>query len=188
MTLSALGIFSAAGAGGAVGDYELIETTILGTGAAEIIFSSLATYASTYKHLQIRLVARTNRAAVVDSAVIQFNGDNASNYNRHVLQGDGSSVSSFAETGASGYVGRITGDTATANSFAPAVAEILDAYSSTKNTTVRSLTGYHNSTTPQLYLTSTLWRNTASLTSIRLLPNVGTNFVAGSRFSLYGIR
>jgi hypothetical protein len=37
-------------------------------------------------------------------------------------------------------------------------------------------------------LNSGLWRSTASVTDIQLFPNVGTNWVTGSRFSLYGIK
>jgi hypothetical protein len=182
------GVLSAAGGGVVGGTYDLIESVVLGSDTSSVTFSSLATYASTYKHLQIRVVARTDRDLDVDTALIQFNGDTGSNYGLHILEGNGSSVSSVFESASAGYAARITGNTATANSFAPGVVDLLDAFSSTKNTTLRSLTGYHNSFRPQMYLTSTLWRNTASLTSVRLFPNIGTNFLTGSRFSLYGIK
>jgi hypothetical protein len=59
-----LGILSAAGAGGGgplASDYELISTQILTSPQSSITFSSLGTYSSTYKHLQVRAVARSTR-------------------------------------------------------------------------------------------------------------------------------
>jgi len=190
MTLSALGIFSAAGAGGGFSsDYELIETQILGSSQANITFSNLNTYSSTYKHLQIRIAARTDRASYVDSAMIQFNADTGTNYRAHYLIGNGSSVTSGADVQSDRiYAARIAGANGGTSVFGAGVCDILDAYSSTKNKTTRSLSGYTTSSGSEIYLFSGLWMNTNSLTSVRLFPNVGSNFVAGSRFSIYGIR
>jgi hypothetical protein len=166
------------------GDYELIATEILGTATSSVTFSSLATYASTYKHLQIRATVRTDRAGAADGGIIRFNGDSGANYAHHVLAGSGSSVSSFANASATEMVslGGV-GNTATANAFSAAVVDILDAYSTTKNKTVRSLHGVTS-----INLGSGVRLNTASLTSIELRPQLGTNFLASSRFSIYGVR
>ena len=187
-----LGILSAAGAGGApaiASSYELIESKILGSAQTSITFSGLATYASTYKHLQIRIVARTDRASYVDSAMIQFNADTGTNYRAHYLIGNGTTVTSTGDAqGDRIYAARITGNNGGTSVFGSGVCDILDAYSSTKNTTTRSLTGYNTSSGSEIYMFSGLWLNTNSLTSIKLFPNVGTNFVIGSRFSLYGVK
>ena len=188
MTLSALGIFSAAGAGGGpVGDYELIESQILGTTASSITFSSLATYASTYKHLQIRLTARDNLADNINVLFARLNGDTGTNYTSHLLRGNGSNVASF-RSAATTYIeaGMTASNTTTANGFSSVVIDILDAFSSTKNTTTRSLSGLASNAN-DVRITSGLFINTASITSITLGP-VGASFVSGSRFSLYGIR
>ena len=187
MTLSALGIFSAAGAGGvAAGTYELIETNILGSAQSSITFSSLATYASTYKHLQIRAMARgTNGAAgIVLRAVL--NGDTGNNYAQHGLQGDGSSVSSFGTPSQPFlFPSPITAAGATANSFSAIVIDLLDSYSTTKNKTMRCLTG--STGFNRILLTSSVWMNTASITSIAFSCSAD-NLATGSRFSLYGIK
>ena len=181
------GVLSAAGAGGS--DYELIETNILGSAQAEVVFSSLATYASTYKHLQIRMVARTNRAGDDGENVgVRLNADTGSNYADHVLVGNGSSVQSAAGTSQTRMVlAVVTATTATANAFGVSVIDILDSYSTTKNKTLRALAGLQ-ATSSRVYLMSGLWMNTASITSATLLPLSGGSFIAGSRFSLYGIR
>jgi uncharacterized phage protein gp47/JayE len=186
MTLSALGIFSAAGAGGVAGTYELIETSIVsGSSTTTVTFSNLGTYASTYKHLQIRGVAKPATNA---NTYLRMNGDTGNNYAWHELYtyDPASSVASSAGTSQNHIKAIYADGTGTANSFGAGVIDILDCYSSTKNKTVRILTG----TTDDVFVAvrSGLWNNTASITSLTLTTSDGSNLVAGSRFSIYGIR
>jgi hypothetical protein len=188
MTLSALGIVSAAGAGGegATGTYELIQSYILGSTTSSINFSSLATYASTYKHLQLRIVARGTNGAAGIVLKMRFNGDTGTNYTEHGLQSDGSSTSSFGGANSDYLLATaMTAAGATANSFSGMVIDILDSYSTTKNKTMRSLSG--STGFNRIILSSGVFRNTASMTSIDLFA-AGNDIAAGSRFSLYGIR
>jgi hypothetical protein len=191
MTLSALGIFSAAGAGGAAfsSDYELIETQILGSTQAAITFSSLGTYSSTYKHLQIRAVARTAQVGTSRAMSVRLNADTGSNYAWHILGGDGSSVSALSGSSQNFmYLGQLAALDSTANNFKVSVIDLLDAYSS-KNKTLRSLAGGTDPGLNRIRLFSGAWFSTASLTSITLLgEDLSSNFVAGSRFSLYGLK
>ena len=177
-----------AGAGGVAGDYELIETTILGSTTASVTFSSLATYASDYKHLQIRLTARTTRVETGANIILRLNGDTASNYNWHLLLGTGSSVLSLAGANQTYMFGAwVAAANTTANSYGVGVIDFLDSYSTTKNKTIRSLNG-HAASENNIRLTSGAWRNTNAISSITLLDGDGGNLVAGSRFSLYGSR
>jgi fermentation-respiration switch protein FrsA (DUF1100 family) len=194
MTLSALGIFSAAGAGGVVaaGSYELISTTLLSSNASSVAFSGLGTYSSTYKHLQIRAVGRSSGGTIGsqegDAVLIRLNGDSGSNYAQHVLYGNGASVISGAASSQTAMAAqRFTDSTGTANAFGGFIATFLDPYSTTKNKTMRTMGGSTNQIT-LIAMNSGLWMNTASVTSITLTPNVGANFNSGTRFSLYGIR
>jgi hypothetical protein len=188
MTLSALGIFSAAGAGGVAGTYELIETQILGSDQASITFSSLSTYSATYKHLQIRLAARTTRSGFSGGNVaIRFNADTGTNYAQHGLFGTTSSRGSFGSSSANfGLAGWVAAATATSNQFGASVVDILDPYA-TKNKTVRSLSGNSGGADTQVRLMSSAWLDTTSVTSITILGD-GGNLVSGSRFSIYGLR
>jgi len=192
MTLSALGIFSAAGAGGVVADtsFELISSTILTGSQSSITFSSLGDYASTYKHLQIRAVARTAQAGSARVFSVRVNSDTGSNYAWHILTGDGGSVSAVAGSSQSFmYLGQISGADAESNIFSASVVDVLDAYSSTKNKTFRSLAGGVRTDGNRIRLFSGFWNNTASITSLTLLgENQSSNFAAGSRFSIYGTR
>jgi hypothetical protein len=180
-----LGILAASG--GVVGDYELISTEILTSSQSSITFSNLGDYSSTYKHLQIRVVGRTDRSGEPgDVLTVRFNADSGSNYAYHYLSGNGSTVVSAASSSQTEiWLWRLAGNTATANSFGGMVVDILDVYA-TKNKTVRALSGMTGGLN-EVYLGSGLWNSTASVTSI-VLDQLGGNFVAGSRFSLYGIR
>ena len=182
------GILSAAGAGGAVAGgpaYDLLETTILGSATSSVTFSSLATYASDYKHLQLRMVTRVDQ--VNDQIRLRFNGDTGSNYADHNLYGNGSSLFSQALTSQTGIqFARTAYSSMTANSFSGIVLDVLDAYSTTKNTTIRALSGMTGGAN-NLQLYSGFYNNTAAVSSINIYIGA-TNLVAGSRFSLYGIR
>jgi hypothetical protein len=186
MALFPLGILSAAGAGGAEGDYELIETQILGSTTPSITFSSLGTYSSTYKHLQVRAVARSTREASGDYLAVRFNGDTTSSYRTHYLYGDGSSVSSVASGSATLLqVVRVAANTASASAFGAGVIDILDPYSTTKNTTLRAFGG--NKDLDEIGITSGGFFKTDAIGSITIGAANG-DLVTGSRFSIYGIR
>jgi hypothetical protein len=188
VTLSALGIFSAAGAGGVVADtsFELIETSIVsGSSTSSVVFSGLGSYSSTYKHLQIRGVAKPATNA---NTYLRINGDTGNNYAWHELYtyDPATSVASGYATSQNHIKAIYADGTGTANSFGAGVIDILDTYSTTKNKTVRILTG----TTDDVFvaLRSGLWNNTASITSLTLVTSDGSNLVAGSRFSIYGVK
>jgi hypothetical protein len=184
MTLSALGIFSAAGAGGGPQTYELISTQILGGTQASVSFD-VSSFASTYRHLQIRVAGRGTNASNIVAIRLACNGVGGTSYSTHGLYGTGSVVGSLGSGSLpSMYAGLITGSSATANNFAGSVIDILDAYSSTKNKTVRTLYGAANH---EVGLHSGAFLSTASITSITLTPDVGS-FAASSRFSIYGVR
>jgi hypothetical protein len=181
------GVLSAAGAGGvAGGDYELIATEILTSSQSSITFSNLGDYASTYKHLQIRLMARSSHSVGQEVIDLRFNSDSTSNYALHRLTGNGSNVSSAGVGNQFGaYAGLIPGSTATANAFGAAVTDILDPFSTTKNKTTRTMAGQPAGNEISMY--SGAWFNLSSVTSITMLLSTG-NFITGSRFSLYGIK
>jgi hypothetical protein len=184
MALFPLGILSAAGAGGIFSsDYELISSTILGSATSSVTFSSLGDYSSTYKHLQVRLVAAKD--ASVTNLRGRINGDTGDNYNWHYILGTGAEVVSgnSITDGVGGvlFLGNLPASTTT---FTGAVIDYLDAYSTSKNKTVRTLNATSNT---NIWFNSGLWRNTASITSLSVFPTSG-NFVANSRFSLYGIK
>jgi len=178
-----LGFWAAAGGVAVATDYELISTTLLGSTTASVTFD-VSTLTS-YKHLQLRTAARSNRASTEDALFVRFNGDTAGNYSSHWMEGRGSSVTSGAQTNGTGIIiDIVTAASSTANVFSASVADILDGFATTKNKTVRSLCG---TSIPIVSLQSGAWRNTNSVTSLTIYAGNGS-LVSGSRFSLYGIK
>lgn len=170
------------------GSYELIQSTVLGSNSSSVSFTNLGTYASTYQHLQLRIVTRNTSNVGTGALLMTLNGDTAQNYTFHELRGNGSSVTSSAVV-PYGYIlpsWNPHGGTNPSN-FGVAVADILDWSSTSKFKTVRSLTGvlsYANF----ISMFSGVWRSTAAITSITFTAEAGNQFVAGSRYSLYGIK
>ena len=182
-----LGFFATAGAGGAAGSFDLLETQVLGSAVSSITFSSLSTYAATYQHLQIRALVRTSRATTSDVIQLRFNSDSGNNYAQHGLYGNGSIVGSFAGVPRSAaFAMESSANNTAANVFGAAVMDILDPFETTKNTTFRTLHGLTSYNV--ITLASSLWNNTAAITTMTFTSDGGANFVSGTRFSLYGIK
>ena len=182
-----LGILASAGA--VRNSYESIATYALATTTASVTFSVIP---STYKHLQIRYIARQNVTGADRGAMeMQFNSDTGANYSYHLLFGDGSSASALAYTSTDSiYTGLsdITTASTSANIFGVGVIDILDYQNTNKYKTTRSLSGQdQNSTSGRLFFTSGSWRSTSAISSITLYPEAGS-FVQYSHLALYGIK
>ena len=186
-----LGVLAAqaeAAAPAVASDYDLLETEILTGSQASVTFSSLnSTYGSTYQHLQLRLVTRQN-AAGSEPFGIRFNGDTSSSHTMHGLYGDGSSANSRYEA-ANDAFDRIaySGNSDVADGFGATIIDILDAFETTKYTTVRALSGETSSN--YITLTSGVYLKTNAIDSILIQKFTGSaDYYTGSRFSLYGLK
>ena len=169
--------------------YESIQTVNVGIGGTtSISFSSIP---STYKHLQIRAIARFTRADIYGSGKIRFNSDaTASNYISHLLEGSGSSASAGVYTTTTG-LRSIEGSATNAPSgvFGVNVYDILDYTNTNKYKTMRGISGVDENTTGgDLRYYSGLWMNTAAISSIQIEIEYGTLIEQYSSFALYGIR
>jgi hypothetical protein len=183
----------------ATGAFESIATAT-GTGSSgTITFSSIP---STYKHLQIRMMAKSSYAGgsnpLVWQAVIRPNADSAAaNYTFHQLLGNGTSVVpdgapssayngvyvvSAANSNYSGY----------SNIYGVAIIDIHDYASTTKYKTVRALSGVNNNLTlassQTISINSSVWLNTSAITSLTIFEGSSYNWLTGSTFALYGIK
>jgi hypothetical protein len=167
-------------------DFESIATVTLSGNQATVSFTSIP---STYQHLQIRAIARTDRAGTGDAVKMTVNSDTGSNYSAHQLFGIGSTTGAGAQTNAALiFIERFSGATATSGIFGAVVIDILDYKNTDKFTTVRAFGGVDLNGDGQIHLNTGLYRNTNAITSISFTPNVGTNFVQHSSFALYGIK
>jgi hypothetical protein len=185
------GLFSAPTAP-VTNSYESIATVNVGSGGqSSAVFTSIP---STYKHLQIRGIARTNRGGVdLENISMAFNSDGISgntNYSVHALDGDGSSASAFAINSFTRQIpALITSSGAGANMFGAFVIDILDYANVNKNTTVRSLNGSDINGGGSIRLTSSVYLNTAAISTITMaFSAAGTSFLEYSSIALYGIK
>ena len=182
MSFMLLGILNSQAAGGGAAEaFDLLESTTLTSSAQSITFSGLSVYASDYKHLQIRYVSRSSIAASPLSSELRINGV-AGSYS-HNLQGTGSSVNSNNVNNQIGYL--YNGDTTDGGRFAAGIIDILDAFSTTKNSTTRAFSGLTGSGNIRVSLSGGLLDSTSAVSSLQLIDQFD-QYAATSRFSLYG--
>ena len=171
----------------ATGAYDALGSVTLSASAASVTFSGIP---STYKHLQIRILARS--ASTGGSMRLDFNNDSSgSRYSRHLLYADGSATPSFSNAWNDSVTSAI-GDFATssnsANIFSPIIVDILDFSSEYKNKTVRSLSGIDANGSGNVEVRSSAWYSTAPIYNIKLYEGAGSSFATYSTFSLYGVK
>jgi hypothetical protein len=164
--------------------------TATGTGSnSSITFSSIP---QTYQHLQIRAIVKTDSGTTLGVGNLAFNGDGGTNYTRHRLYGDGTSVVADSSLGASSIVGAAWGagsPSGSTNIVGPSIIDIHDYASTTKNKVIRSV-GARNYADSNgfIQLLSGLWLNTNAITSITFTITGGSNFTSQTQFALYGIQ
>lgn len=188
MTLQSftLPAWAQSGAGGG-GSFESIATAV-GTGSSgTITFSSIP---STYQHLHLRWISRSDRAVVQDTMQITFNSS-ATGYAYHLINGDGAGASAQASS-ATTYIGlspgSCIGSSTAANIIAAGFIDIYDYASSTKAKTLRTFFGNDRNGAGQSNLGSGLWTSTNAITSITILPGGAGNFTTQTQIALYGIK
>jgi hypothetical protein len=143
---------------------------------------------STYDDLFLCVSVRTDRAYSSDGIKLRFNGaSNDANLSYREIQGNGSSAYSQSST-TFFQSGIASGSTATSNTFGSNEIYIPNYAGSTN----KSISGFGCSETngTEAYLTAFagLWSNTNAITSITILPLIGSNFSANSSAFLYGIK
>ena len=173
------------GAGGGGSSYESIATAT-GTGSSgNITFSSIP---ATYTSLQIRINARDGAGTGTSNFAIQFNSDTGSNYTRHILRGDGSTVTASGANSTSNISGTIMPlSNQTANVMGVTIIDIHDYASTTRNKTVRLFGGFDANGSGSIGLNSGLWMSTSAINSITFLP-AWTTWTSTTTISLYGIK
>ena len=157
--------------------YEPIATTTLGSAAASITFSSIA---STYTDLRIVLVPTTSGGSGIR---LRLNSDTATNYSRTYLQGDGATASSSTSATQSS----INAPIATSTTIPMMISYDLFSYAgSTNKTLLATYNGDLNGSGSVAYQVA-LWRSTSAITAIELYVPSGTMSI-GTTATLYGIK
>ena len=179
------GLFSA-GTPAETNSYESIQTYVVGSGGQSTI--SFTSIPSTFKHLQVRGIARTS-GTTTDSAMT-FNSDSSSGsyYANHQIYGSGSGTPSAAASPTSTRLEPFytAGSDVTSNVFATFVIDVLDYQNTSKNKTLRTLQGWDANGSGFVILRSGLWMKTDAIS--RIDWTVTGNWAQNSSFALYGIK
>jgi hypothetical protein len=163
------------------GSYESIATVNVTSTQSFIEFTGIA---GTYSHLQLRIL---QRSTTPNNTNMTFNSDTGSNYNWHELFGDGSTAASASSSGSVTFMKASYLESVTAGYVGASVIDVLDYSNTSKNKTMRALTGSDANGTGYILLRSGLWRNTAAITTIRLTPASGS-WDNNAQIALYGIK
>lgn len=154
--------------------YEPIATTTLSSAAASVTFSSIS---GSYTDLVLIVNAKNTTGS--QSPYLQFNSDTGSNYSETYLRGDGTTASSGRDLSQTkGYVAFLN------NEWGNAIINIQNYSNTTTYKTIISRSARSTMTAAVV----TLWRSTSAITSVLINADGGDTFVAGSTFTLYGIK
>ena len=168
--------------------FKKIQTVTIGSGGSSTIeFTSIP---QTYTDLKVVLSVRSDRNTGTQSDFqLRFNS-NSSNYSRLFLQGNGSTVSTGPDSGASfGLIGTSVQDTDTASVFGSAEVYIPNYTSANyKNWSSDSVRENNASSSSQI-IVGGMWSDTAAITSITFYVESNTQlFKQYSTATLYGIK
>ena len=170
--------------------YVAIAKTVLTGSQATVTFSGIV---NTYTDLVLLVSSRDDYASGRDNIKLTINGTSA-NYTQRIIYAFGTTAGSVSASG--GGTGTYfdylynTAASGTSNTFGSSEIYIPNYLSSTNKPISTSSVAENNATDSTTMVTAgaLLWSNTSAITSITLAPALGTNFVSGSRFDLYGIK
>ena len=158
--------------------YEAIYSTTLGSAQASVTLNSF----SGYTDLFLTTSASTTSSGNSGRVDVTVNGDTGSNYSFTRMAGDGSSAFSYRRSNQTSFAELAN---STSGNFFPMQLQFMNYANTTTNKTV--LQNAFVSASFRREVGVGLWRSTAAITSITLTA-FGTTFVAGSNFSIYGIK
>ena len=160
--------------------YEPIATQTLGSSASSVTFSSISG-----SYTDLILIGYISGVSTATGVGMQFNSDTGNNYSMTGLAGSGTAASSFRQSSIDYIRFSYEGTYRTTNQGIFALN--LMNYSNT--TTYKTTISRNDVSTDGTEAEVGLWRNTAAITAVKLLPTNGAyNFNTGSTFTLYGIK
>jgi hypothetical protein len=155
--------------------YEPIATnTVSGSSTSVITFSSISG-----SYTDLRLVMASQNADAY--CVMRLNGDSTSLYSRTTLQGNGTTASSGRGSNETSWFPSVGNATVTANGT-------VDINNYSNATTYKTALTRFNLSFDAVVAQAWLYRSTSAITSITLTVPSTNNWIAGSTFTLYGIK
>lgn len=161
--------------------HVLLNQITLAASASSVAFSSIP---QNYGDLVLIANARTDRSEATDLYRITLNSS-ATGYSRVVLYGTGSTAASYADASLNEIRQfALTGATAASNTFGFLKMQIMDYSATDKHKTILNNEG---ATGMEVSVSVYRWADTSAVTSMQIDQLLGTNFVSGCTFSLYGV-
>lgn len=158
--------------------YVALDKVTVGTATSSVSFTGI-----NQGYTDLVLVASIQTQTNNDAVLLRFNSDTGSNYSYTALQGNGSSASSYRESNKSNGF-RIGNGYPNSTSYGLSTVSIMNYGNST---TYKTAIARGNNAGTQTDAFVGLWRNTAAITSITIIPESLNTLLTGSTFSLYGI-
>jgi hypothetical protein len=159
---------------------KIASVTVGSGGAATMDFTSIP---ATYTDLLVKVSSRFD--ANQNNVFVSYNGSSSS-FSFRSLYGNGSIAGST--NGATNAAFLSENASYTASIFASADFYIPNYAGNNYKSASSDSVQENNTTTAFAFLYSSLWSNTAAITSITLTPDTGANFVQYSTATLYGIK
>ena len=173
------------------GQSQVIDETELTDAAASIAFSSIP---AGFRRLILIVEARTDRADEADGVLVQFNSDAGSNYDyiRFYASSATAATVSAARATTSIMIGQGEAASSRASNWAPCEATIYNYAETDREKWVSTgIAGRMGDVSADADIVAGWqygrWRDTDAITGITILPQVGPNFVAGTKATLYGV-
>ena len=165
--------------------YTPIATTTLGTTATSVTFSTIT---GTYTDLILITSAPTVGGGNNSRGYrFELNSDTSTNYSQTWLSNSTTTPTSTRES--SQTRGRIGGISESASDVTTVITSFLNYSNTTTYKTVLSRSSNLNTNgDTNVFAGVSLWRSTSAITAIKLTMSDNSNFVAGSTFTLYGVK
>jgi hypothetical protein len=171
----------------AANTYTLINSNVLSSSAASVTFSSIPT---TYRDLVLKTTIRLDNTA--SNVNMGFNTDSGlTRWNTTYIRGNGSTVVTTTTGSGSNEAYVINANISTSDTSMFSNDEIyIPDYSISSLKQTYTFSARDNNTTGGglLTVTSAYYSTATIVSTLKLLPNGGVNFAAGSSFYLYGIK
>jgi hypothetical protein len=165
-------------------NYILLDRIELNASAASITFDNIPQ--TGYTDLKVVGSARTNdTSSYGDAVIVRFNGSNTGLSSRR-LYGTGAGAASISSS-ANMYAGQASSNGQTSSTFGNFELYIPNYTLSNQKSSSSDGVNENNAANAITQFSANLWTGTGAITSVALLPEVGSLFLQYSSFSLYGL-
>jgi len=181
---TSVGISGLAGTG-----LTLLYDSTLG-GAAASIDTGANAIAAGHVGLIIYVYVRTTRAAFSDNFQLRFNNDSGANYDFQQLLGSAAIASASAGAAQTSALGTCPSASATANVFGVARMDVFnyDGGSGFKPYLLNTADPQEDTSHPATEQWGGQWRSASAISRVALSSATGSNLVAGSRMTIFGVQ